>query len=143
MKQKKILIQRPVKQHPSPALVEHLAKVAEMQANGTLDRAAKLFSMAYLTFTIANFYAEQGNDLLEPYGMVHGKMKTKVNNLMLSFEAYDKVLQSLIGGNQGALHQLCFDSDTLRELLDAFMENNIEVQRGQYYQAKLFLPERK
>ena len=140
MNKKKILIQRPVKQHPSPALVNHLAKVAEMQGNGTLDRAAKLYSMAYLTFTTANLYAESANDLLEPYGMVHGKMKTTVNNLMQSFDAYDKVLQKLIGSNDGANRQLCFDSDTLRELLDAFMENNIEVQRGQYYKAKLFLP---
>ena len=138
MKKPVVSLHKPVE--PSPAMHEHLRRVAEMQANGTLDRAAKLFSMAYLTFTIANFYVESANDLLEPYGMVHGKMKTTVNNLMQSFDAYDKVLQKLIGSNDGANRQLCFDSDTLRELLDAFMENNIEVQRGQYYKAKLFLP---
>ena len=143
MKPKKILIQRPVAQHPSPALVNHLAKVAEMQANGTLDSAAKLLSMAYLTFTQANRYAESANDMLEPYGMVHGKVKTAVNNLMQSFDAYDKVMQGLIGGNQVALRQLCFDSETLDELLDAFMLNNIEVERGAYFKAKLFLPEKK
>ena len=127
---------------PNPALTEHLRRVEEADNSGALDRAAKLYSMAYLTFTIANTYVEEANDQLQPYGLVQKKVKTGVNNLMQSFDAYDKVMQSLIGGNQGALSQFCFDSDTLRELLDAFMVNNIEVQRGQYYKAKLFLPTR-
>lgn len=132
-------------QRPEPltaAAIEHRRKVAEMQENGTLDVAAKLLSMAYLTFSRANAYVEEANSLLEPYGVVHKKVKTMVNNMMQSFDAYDKVMQGLIGGNQGALRQLCFDSDTLCDLLDAFMTNNIEVERGPYYKAKLFLPKK-
>ena len=136
-----VVLQRP--RPKSAAMEEHLRRVEEMQANGTLDGAAKLLSMAYLTFSQANHYAETANEMLEPYGMVHKKVKTTVNNLMQSFDAYDKVMQGLIGGNQGALRQLCFDSETLDELLDAFMLNNIEVERGAYYKAKLFLPEKK
>lgn len=134
----KVTVQRPPTM--TAAMMEHQRKVAEMQENGALDRAAKLLSMAYLTFSQANRYAEAANDMLEPYGMIHKKVKTTVNNMMQSFDAYDKVMQGLIGGNQGALRQLCFDSDTLSELLDAFMVNNIEVERGPYYKAKLFLP---
>ena len=130
-------------QQRAQLVAEHERLAKELQANGTLDRAAKLFSMAYVTFSRANAYAEEANSLLEPYGVVHKRLKTAVNNLMQSFDAYDQVMQTMIHGDKGALRQLCFDSDTLRELLDAFMENNIEVQRGQYYQAKLFLPERK
>ena len=133
-----VQVQRP--QQLTAAAIEHRRKVAEMQENGTLDVAAKLLSMAYLTFSRANAYVEEANSLLEPYGVMHKKVKTTVNNMMQSFDAYDKVMQGLIGGNQGALRQLCFDSDTLCDLLDAFMTNNIEVERGPYYKAKLFLP---
>ena len=136
-----VQVQRP--QPGTAAAMEQQRKAAEMQENGTLDVAAKLLSMAYLTFSRANAYVEEANAMLEPYDMMHKKVKTTVNNLMQSFDAYDKVMQGLIGGNQGALRQLCFDSDTLSDLLDAFMTNKIEVVRGQYYQAKLFLPERK
>lgn len=130
-------------QRPKPltaAAMEHKRKVAEMRENGTLDAAAKLLSMAYLTFSQANTYVEAANSMLEPYGVVHKKVKTTVNNMMQSFDAYDKVMRTLIGGDQGALRQLCFDSDTLNDLLDAFMMNSIEVERGPYYKAKLYLP---
>jgi len=136
-----VQVQRP--QPSTAAAIERQRKAAEMQENGTLDVAAKLLSMAYLTFSRANAYVEEANAMLEPYDMMHKKVKTTVNNLMQSFDAYDKVMQGLIGGNQGALRQLCFDSDTLSDLLDAFMTNKIEVERGPYYKAKLFLPERK
>jgi hypothetical protein len=130
-------------QRPPPstaAAIEQQRMVAEMQANGTLDVAAKLLSMAYLTFSRANAYVEEANAMLEPYGVVHKKVKTTVNNLMQSFDAYDKVMQGLLGGDKDANRQFCFDSDTLSELLDAFMANNIEVVRGPYFGAKLFLP---
>ena len=136
-------LMEPRRQKVSPAMEEHLRRVEEAKESGHIDQAAKLLSMAYLTFTQANHYAECANALLEPYGLVHGKVKTCVNNLMQSFDAYDKVMQGLIGGDQGALRQLCFDSDTLNDMLDAFMLNNIEVQRGPYYKAKLFLPQKK
>jgi hypothetical protein len=131
-------VQRP--QPSTAAAIEQQRMVAEMQANGTLDVAAKLLSMAYLTFSRANAYVEEANAMLEPYGVVHKKVKTTVNNLMQSFDAYDKVMQGLLGGDKDANRQFCFDSDTLSELLDAFMANNIEVVRGPYFGAKLFLP---
>ncbi len=131
-------VQRP--QPSTAAAIEQQRMVAEMQANGTLDVAAKLLSMAYLTFSRANAYVEEANAMPETYGVVHKKVKTTVNNLMQSFDAYDKVMQGLLGGDKDANRQFCFDSDTLSELLDAFMANNIEVVRGPYFGAKLFLP---
>lgn len=142
MKQQTIIrVQRPKKQ---PAYIKELQqRIQEMRDNGTFDRAAKLYSMSYLTFSQANCYNEQANDILKQYNMVQGKIKTAVNNLMQSFDAYNKVMSSLIGDNKAALNQLCFDSDTLNDMLDAFMLNNIEVERGPYYKAKLFLPSKK
>lgn len=136
-----VVVQRPVVDAAREAArADHVRRTMEAKESGDLDAAAKLMSMAYLTFTVANQYAEQSNDLLEKHGLLVKRLKTAVNNLMQSFDAYDKVMQGLIGGNQGALRQLCFDSDTLSDLLDAFMTNNIEVVRGPYYKAKLFLP---
>lgn len=135
---------RPVKpltpQQRAALMSDHERLVKELKESGTLDIAAKLYSMAYLTFSRANAYAEEANDLLEPYGIVHKRLKTAINNLMQSFDAYEQVMSVLIHGDNAARHQLCCDSDTLAELLDAFMLNRIEVHRGQYYQAKLFLP---
>ena len=139
-----VQVQRPVVDAAREAAwADHVRRTMEAQESGDLDAAAKLMSMAYLTFTEANQYAEQCNDLLEKHGLLVKRVKTSANNLMQSFDAYDKVMQGLLGGDKDANRQLCFDSDTLSELLDAFMANNIEVVRGQYYQAKLFLPERK
>lgn len=136
----KIKVERPTPTAGS-AMREAYKQTMERIANdGTMDKAAKLLSAAYLTYTTANAYFEAANDLLEPYGLMRGKLKTAANNMMQSFDAYDKVMQGIINGNEGALRQLCFDSEILRELLDAFLQNNIEVQRGQYYQPKLFLP---
>lgn len=120
-----------------------LQVIAEAQQSGALDRAAKLLSMAYITFGIANGYAEEATSILQPYGLVHGKLKSKADNLATSFDAYDKAMQELLKGNTGAQRQHCFDTMTLTELIDAFMANQIEVQRGPYYKATLFLPEKK
>ena len=129
-------------QQRAQLVAEHERLAKELQDSGTLDVAAKLYSMAYVTFSRANAYAEEANSLLEPYGVVHKRLKTAVNNLMQSFDAYDQVMQTMIHGDKGALRQLCFDSDTLMELLDAFMLNNIEVHRGPYFKAILYLPEK-
>ena len=117
--------------------------IVEAKQSGALDRSARLLAMAYLTFGIANGYAEEAAKAIAPYGLVHGKTKSKADNLASSFDAYDKAMQSLLGSNPDVHRQHCFDDQILGELIDAFMANNIEVVRGPYYQAKLFLPEKK
>jgi len=119
-----------------------------MKESGDLDRCAKLLSMAYQVFTQANSFAEEAVSLMEQYGVIHKKAKTAANNLMQSFDAFDKVMSDMIknGGSsdpQSAFDQLCFDTDMLSIILYGFMDNNIEVKRGPYLSATLFLPEKK
>ncbi|MCR5822346.1 MAG: hypothetical protein K6F85_05460 [Bacteroidales bacterium] len=116
-----------------------------MKESGDLDRCAKLLSMAYQVFTQANIFAEEAVSLMEQYGVIHKKAKTAANNLMQSFDAFDKVMSDMIknGGSsnpQSAFDQLCFDTEMLSIILYGFMDNNIEVKRGPYFQPKLFLP---
>lgn len=119
-----------------------------MKESGDLDRCAKLLSMAYQVFTQANSFAEEAVNLMEQYGVIHKKAKTAANNLKQSFDAFDKVMSDMIknGGSsdpQSAFDQLCFDTEMLSIILYGFMDNNIEVKRGPYLAATLFLPEKK
>lgn len=125
--------------------IEFKQNLEQMQQSGDLDRTAKLLAMAYQVFTQANSYAEEAVYLMEQYKIVHSKAKTAANNLMQSFNAYDKVMQGMLGmgeDKEGANRQFCFDTEMLSVILDGFMENNIEVERGPYYAPKLFLPQK-
>lgn len=122
--------------------------IKRMQESGDLDRCAKLLSMAYLGFTKVNQYAEEAVRIMEQYGVMHKKAKTAANNLMQSFDAFDKVMGDMLrnGGSsdaQAAFRQLCQDDEYLGELLDAYMMHNVEIKRGPYIGATLFLPEKK
>ena len=130
---------------PPPAALraieaDHQRRLQAAQDSGDLDRAARLLSMAYLTFTEANCYVERANSLLEKHDMVHKKVKTSVNNLAQSFDSYNNVMRSLIGENQGALNQLCNDSDAFHDVLDAFMNHQLTIRRNKYYEPTIFLP---
>lgn len=116
-----------------------MRRLQAAQDSGDLDRAARLLSMAYITFTEANNYAERANSILEKYGMVHKKVKTAVNNLGQSFDTYNNVMATIVN-TQPAQDQLCRDSDIFQELLDAFMSGNLTVRRNKYYAPTLFLP---
>ena len=114
-----------------------------MRQTGDDREAAKRIAIANQLFTQANTLVEEAYEIMSKYGLNYGKVKTLANNLCNSFDAFDKMFSGLMDGNGEAWEQVCYDSDLLRELLTAFMENDIDVQRGQYYQAKLFLPEKK
>lgn len=118
---------------------DHQRHLKAAEDSGDLDRAARLISMAYITFTEANNYVERANDLLTPYGLVQKKIKTTVNNLTQSFDAYNKNMASIID-TKAAQDQLCNDSDIFQQVLDAFMSGNLTVRRNRYYAPTLFLP---
>ena len=129
---------------PPPAALraieaDHQRRLKAAQDSGDLDRAARLLSMAYLTFTEANNYVERANTLLQKYDMVHKKIKTTVNNLSQSFDSYNKVMATIVN-TQPSQAQLCRDSDIFQELLDAFMTHNLTIRRNKYYSPTLFLP---
>lgn len=119
---------------------DHQRRLKEAQDSGDLDRAARLLSMAYLTFTEANCYVERANSLLEKHDMVHKKVKTTVNNLAQSFDSYNNVMRSLIGENKDKQNQLCDDSDAFHDVLDAFMTRTLTIHRAKYYEPTIFLP---
>jgi predicted nucleic acid-binding Zn-ribbon protein len=116
--------------------------INRMRDNGDLDRCSKLLSMAYQVFTQANSFAEEAVSIMEQYGVVRKKIKTTANNLMQSFDAYDKVMSSMLGTKESR-EQLCGNFDLLQEFLNEFMNHNIEVKRGPYIAATLFLPPKK
>ena len=121
--------------------VERLAKIREFTESGTEAHISRKMDMAYETFTIGNAYIEEVVSTIRQYGFTDSKMKTLANNLMQSFDALDKYMIAMHEGD--TRNQLCNNIDVLREVLDSFINHNIEVQRGEYYKAKLFLPTKK
>lgn len=140
MKKKKITVQRP---EPKTKISYNEAislLFKAMEQTGDSREVGKRVAIAQQLFTQGNRLVEEAYDIMQKYGLNYGKVKTLANNLCNSFEAFNTMFSNLMNGNNEAWAEVCYDHDILRELLDAFMENNIEVQRGQYYQAKLFLP---
>ena len=116
--------------------------VQQFKESGNADRAARLLSAAYLLFTIGNQYAEETVELMQKHHIVRKKVKTTANNHMQSFDAFDKEMQSMVSSGEYA-NRFCNESSLLREVIDVFIKDEpIEVERGQYYQAKLFLPKK-
>ena len=114
--------------------------VKEMEESGELKHLGELLAMAHQLFSIGNGMVEEVHEVIERRGLNYGKIKTMANNMMQSFDAYDKVFAAMMHGDREAWEQVRQDYEFLSEVVDAFMENNIEVERGPYYQAKLFLP---
>lgn len=116
--------------------------IKEMEESGEMRRLGELLAMAHQLFSIGNEMVEEVHEVIERRGLNYGKIKTMANNMMQSFDAYDKVFASMMHGDNEAWAQVCQDNEFLSEVVDAFMKNNIEVERGPYYIAKLFLPKK-
>ena len=118
---------------------ERLKLIKELTESGNEARASRLIDMGFQTFTIGNSFIEEAIEILNKYGLTDSKLKTLANNLMQSFDAFDKYAVALNEERE----QLCTNIDILRELLEAFSEHKILVERGPYFTPKLFLPEKK
>ena len=114
--------------------------VREMEASGELHRIGEKLAMAHQLFTAGNALVEEVHSVVEEKGISYGKIKTLANNLTQSFDAYDKVFSAMMHGDNEAWAQICQDNELLTEIIDALMHNNVAVERGPYFQAKLFLP---
>lgn len=114
--------------------------VKEMEESGELKHLGELLAMAHQLFSIGNEMVEEVHGVIERRGLNYGKIKTMANNMMQSFDAYDKVFAAMMHGDKEAWEQVCQDNELLSEVVDALMKNNIEVVRGPYFGAKLFLP---
>lgn len=95
--------------------------------SGDSKRVSVLLSMGYLVQSVANAYNEEAIEIMEKHGLVHKKIKTKINNLIQSFDAYDKAVFSLIDSKE-ARENLLEDYDTFRGLCDKFM--NADVRKA-------------
>ena len=116
--------------------------VKEMEESGELKHLGELLAMAHQLFSIGNGMVEEVHEVIERRGLNYGKIKTMANNMMQSFDAYDKVFAAMMHGDREAWEQVSQDYELLSEVVDAFMTNNIEVERGPYFGAKLFLPQK-
>lgn len=113
--------------------------VEEFRESEDSDRAAQCLSMAYLLMSMGNYYAEKCVGLIAKHHLQRGKIKTRTNNLMQSFDTWDSELFAIIGKPENA-NAFCNDNDLLIEILDTFLTDHIEVERGVYFKPKLFLP---
>lgn len=120
---------------------ERLAKIREFAESGTESRMSCKMDMAYEVFTIGNAYIEEVVATMRQYGFTDSKMKTLSNNLMQSFDAFDKYMIAM--HEDDTRYQLCNNVQVLREIIDALCENKVTVEHGPYFEAKLFLPEKK
>lgn len=118
-------------------------RVQQMTNTGDMYKVAELIAMSHQLFTIANGQIEEAYEIMGRYGLNYGKIKTMANNIMQSFEAYEQVFAAMIHGDGEAWEQISYDNDTLNELIDFFMHNKVEVKRGPYVAATIFLPEKK
>ena len=116
--------------------------VEDFRASEDSVTAAQQLSAAYLLFTLGNQYAESATDIMLKYHLVKKKVKTTANNLMQSFDAFDKEMQTMVTRGENAL-AFCNDAETLREIIDVFLSESIDVERGPYFKPKLFLPLKK
>lgn len=127
------------KQHIKEEVMK--ACIEEFRTSGDADIAAQKLSMAYLLMTLGNSYAEECVDLMYKHHIVRTKVKTTSNNLMQSFDAWNKEMSSMIGKPQNA-NLFCNDTSLLNEILDTFLTDRITVERGPYFKPKLFLPQK-
>lgn len=117
---------------------ERLQLIKELTESGNEAKASSLLDMGYQTFTIGKGFIEEAIEILNKYGLTDSKLKTLANNLMQSFDAFDKYVIAMNEDRK----QLYVNIDILRELLEAFSEHKILVERGPYFQPKLFLPQK-
>ena len=126
-----------------PHIKEEVMKacIEEFRTIGDAAIAAQNLSMAYLLMTLGNSYAEECVDLMYKHHIVRTKVKTTSNNLMQSFDAWNKEMSSMIDKPQNA-NLFCNDTSLLNEILDTFLTAHITVERVPYFKPKLFLPQK-
>ena len=120
-------------------LQERLDKLNQMTASGDDIRASRNLDMAYELFTLGDTYIDKAIEIMDRYGVVEKKVKTTANNLMQSFDSFDKATHALFS-TQGDKRQFCDNVDILREVCEAFTQFNVTIKRGPYLAPTLFLP---
>ena len=127
--------------HDNPVFEQQFAAFRD---SGDMDRAAKHLCIAYQLFTLANEHAESAYDIAAKYGLGIKKIKTTANNLMQSFDAYEKVMNDIVHNGddpENAYDGFAFDNQILSEVIQAYLSNKeIVIKRGPYLAPTLFLP---
>lgn len=96
-----------------------------LKASGKEDTIARLLSMTYLMYSIANAYAEEAIDEAEKLGVVRKKLKTRTVNLGVAFDLFDKEYFAMVG-REDMKKAFCEDYEMMKKKLDEFMNNHDE-----------------
>lgn len=115
--------------------------VRRFLASGDADRAARLVSMSYLLYSLANAYQEDANELMARHGMALSNVRWSERQLAQSFERYNRFVKSMIAGLDEK-RELSDDFQMLQDFCDFLLEHQVEVKRGPYYSAMLYLPKK-
>lgn len=91
-----------------------------LKKSGKGDMIARLLSMTYLTYSIANAYAEEAITEVEKLGIMRKKLKTRTVNLGVAFDLFDKEYWAMAGRPE-MKQAFCEDYELLKEKLDIFM----------------------
>lgn len=90
-------------------LVATNKRIRKFVESGDDERAARLTSMAYLLFSIAQNYSEEAMNIIEKHGLYHHNLKYLGNNLCKAFDRYNTQLCSMI-----------VDDDAKKQFVDDF-----------------------
>ncbi|MBR6130780.1 MAG: hypothetical protein IKQ20_02855 [Bacteroidales bacterium] len=113
--------------------------VEEFKNSPDAEVATRKMSMSYLLFGIANQYAEEAQELMLKHHIMRKDIKTKANNLMQSFESYNKTMSEMVNTADGHT-ALCNDTALMGEMVAVYCSQTIKVVRGDYFEPTLFLP---
>lgn len=116
-------------------------RVQKLIECGDAEKAAKLYSMAYLLQSVGNAYREEADEILRKHGMMMFNIKRTANMLTKAFDQYNHVLNSMIPGADER-KDLVEDYEIMEEFTRILMKQNVDVKRGDYYGATLFLPKK-
>ena len=104
------------------AQVQNNPRLRHFVESGDADTASRLISMAYLLFSIAEQYTEEANELIRKHGLYHFNLKYLGNNLIRSFDMYDRQLRTMIVDEE-AKTQPCKDYDIFEQVCRRYMNS--------------------
>lgn len=88
--------------------------------SGAKLKVSKLFSMGYIVASVFSAYMEEATDIMNEYHMNQKSIKMKADNLVRSFDSYDKTMRSFLKEEE-AKKLLCEDYENFKRLCDRFM----------------------
>lgn len=102
---------------------EFYKRYQEFKQSGREDKFLRLLSMTYIMHSIANAYAEEAIEMAEEIGIVRKKLKTRIVNLEVAFDLFDKEFYAMTQ-TESIQKAFCEDYDELKRVLDKYMNSH-------------------